>query len=110
MVYYGTYTSEKIVAHYAGQSDEMHYIELTKMADRPTFVVSCCCDEDWAYEFHLSNNAEYEMVKFCVMESMFECETMEELLCQLSEVFEDDFEDMLVEDEFCCNECRGQCN
>ena len=110
MVYYGTYTSEKIVANYAAQHDEMHFIELTKMAERPTFIVTCCCDEDWFYEFHLGSNAEYEMVKFCIMENMFECETMEELLSQLSEIFENEFEDMLIEDEFCCNECCRQRN
>lgn len=111
MVYYGTYTGEQIVFCYEDQPNEKHYIEMTKVADRPTFLVTCCCDEEWVYEFYLGNNSEYEMVKFCILENMFECETMEELLEVLSEEFEDEFGDMLViDDEFCCDECCDMLN
>lgn len=101
MVYGGTYTSETIVIKAEGQ---MQYIELMKSANEPTFSVSCGCDEDWGYEFIMEDNSSYERVKITIMETIFECESMEEVLSTLSEIFENGFADILID-----NGCNGDC-
>lgn len=104
MVYHGTCAVERIMVHPMNELGETHFIELVKAADEPVFYVTCCCDEDWFYEFYMSNNSDYERIKHNIMESVFECETMEELLKTLSEVFEDGFADILISEE-----CDGDC-
>lgn len=104
MVYYGTYTSERLIFHAAGNPNDAHYIMLTKSADTPTFFVTCCCDEEWGYELLMESNSDYERVKWNIMNLIFDCETMDELLEEISEVIEDGFEGLLV------NECDGCCN
>ena len=106
MVYNGTYTSEAIVFHAAGCSEEKHFIELVKHIDEPVFRVSCCCDPDWNYEFYMGNPSDYERVKFNIMEQIFEAESIEELLVVLAEMFEDGFADILIDDGCDCN---GSC-
>lgn len=111
MVYSGTGAAEFIVVRPMDELDKEYGIELVKMPDGPTFVVACDYDDDWGYEFFLENNSDYERVKFCIMEAIFECDTMYELLDVLSEVFEDGFEDILVEDD--CDatcDCVTGCN
>ena len=95
MVYHGTVVSEKIAFYPAGEPSKMHYIELAKSSNDPIFWVSCCY-EDWFYEFALESNSDYERVKFNIMEAIFECEDMDELLTCLSEVFEDGFANILT--------------
>lgn len=108
MVYNGTESSELIIFHEAGNSNNVHFIELNKPVDGPTFSVSCCCDRDWHYEFLLRSNSDYERIKYNIMETMFEVETVEELLDTLSETFEDGFSDILVEEDDDW-ECDGDC-
>lgn len=108
MVYQGTSVTETIAMRPMNALNETHFIELEKAANAPMFVVTCCCDEDWVYVFNTGENSDYERVKHNIMAAMFECDTMEELLETLSEVFEDGFEDILVQDE--CNGCCGQCD
>ena len=98
MVFNGVDNVEIINVHPMNDLNETHYISMVKKANEPVFYVTCCCNSDWYYEFYLENNSDYERVKFNVMEAIFECDTMEELLCYLSEVFEDGFSDILVED------------
>ena len=99
MVYYGTIVSEMIAVHPAGESSNLHYIKLTKSHDEPLFWVSCCCNEDWCYEFALESHSDYERVKFNIMEAMFECEDVDELLTCLGEIFEDGFADILIHEQ-----------
>lgn len=103
MKYCGTYATERIAISVPGD-EAMHFIEMTKSGSEPTFWVNCCCDENWSYEFVMEDNSSYERVKFNIMQSIFECDTMEELLDMLSEIFEDGFEDILVNDT-----CNGDC-
>lgn len=105
MVYHGTVVSEKIAFHPAGEPSKLHYIELTKSPNEPLFWVSCCCYEDWFYEFSLESHSDYERVKFNIMDAIFECEDMDELLTCLGEVFEDGFANILIEH---CDDC--ECN
>lgn len=111
MVYHGTDNVEIIRVNPMDNLKETHYISLTKSADSPTFYVTCCCDKEWGYEFYLENNADYERVKYNIMETMFECVTMEELMDTLSEVFEDGFRDIMVEDicDYDCESCEHYC-
>jgi hypothetical protein len=107
MVYKGTDNIEIIQVHPMDNLSETHFISLVKPANSPTFYVTCCCNEDWGYEFYLENNSDYERIKFNIMETIFEAETMNDLLETLSEVFEDGFSDIMVENCDCedCNCC-----
>ena len=108
MIYKGTYDVEIIEVTPMDDLSEAHYIQMQKSRDDATFSVTCCCDEDWCYEFEY-NKSDYERVKFNVMECIFECETMDELLDTLSEVFEDGFEPLdrdVVECDGDCENCE----
>lgn len=107
MIYHGTSTHEIIQFHTIGDCDMLHFIELSKSATKPTFYVTCCCDEDFIYEFYMENNSDYERVKMAILDSIFNCENVAELLEELSEIFEDGFEDILVED---CDGCDFDCD
>jgi hypothetical protein len=111
MVYHGTSTSETILFHPIGRPRQFYFLELTKAAAKPTFFVTSCCGNEWYYEFYMENNSDYERVKLAIMDAIFECEDMEELLDHLSEIFEDGFDDILVEDdnEYDC-ECDFNCD
>ena len=108
MVYYGTLVSEKILFHYAGDFEDMHYIEMGKSIDEPVFYVSCCCDPHWFYEFKMESNSDYERVKYCIMETIFECDEMDELLDVLGDRLNDGFYCLLNEHE--CDGCCEHCN
>ena len=103
MVYHGTYVVERIAVRLMSSLNETHFIDLVKDADAPVFYATCCCNEDWFYEFSMSNNSDYERIKHNIMETIFECDTMEELLNTLSEIFEDGFANILVKDECNCD-------
>ena len=104
MRYCGTCAIERIMVNPMNDLHEVHFIELEKAANEPMLYVTCCCAEDWVYIFSLEDPSDYERIKFNIMQTMFECETMEELLDGLSELFEDGFEELLIKDE-----CDGSC-
>lgn len=106
MVYHGSDLVEIIQVHSMDDLKTTHYINLVKPADTPTFYVTCCCDDTWMYEFYLNNNSDYERVKFNIMEAVFECGTMDELMATLSEVFEDGFSDIMIEEDCDCENCK----
>ena len=107
MVYTGTGMAEFINVNDNGN----HYsIEMAKMPNDNTFAVICDYDENWGYEFYMENNSDYEKVKFNIMEAIFECESMDELIKELSEVFEDGFADILVESNCSCGSNCEFCN
>ena len=110
MVYYGTDNVEIIQVRPMDDLDGIHFISLGKRANEPTFYVTCCCDENWGYEFYLENNSDYERVKFNIMEAIFECNTVEELMTALTDVFEDGFSDLMVENNGCdCESSNHVC-
>lgn len=109
MVYHGTDLVEVIQVHPMDDLGGTHCVNLVKSADNATFYVTCCCDEDWSYEFYMLNNSDYERIKFVIMEAIFNCDTMDELMETLSETFEDGFEDILVNSECCGECCCGEC-
>ena len=99
MTYCGTSVTETIMIHENGDPTACHYIEMSKSAVRPTFFVSCCCYDDWGYEFSMKNPSDYDRVKFNIMQSICESKDMDELLEMLSEIFEDGFSDILIQEE-----------
>ena len=110
MVYHGTSMSESILFHPIGNHNQVHFVEITKAATKPTFFVTCCCDEEWFYEFYMDNNSDYERVKMAIMEAIVDCDSVYDLMDELSEIFEDGFTDILVEDD--CDDdcgCDGDC-
>jgi hypothetical protein len=86
--------------------NEMHCIELYKADDEPVFYVTACCNDAWIWAFNMESMANYEMVKFAILDAMFECNSMHALLDELDEIFADNFADIVVEDE---DECGGCC-
>lgn len=107
MVYYGTDAVEYIVFHAAGESNDKHYIEMTKHADMPVFTVSYCCDPEWSYDFLMNGNSDYERVKYNIMTAIFNCEDVDALFVVLNEVFKDGFSDILIKADKC--NCDGSC-
>ena len=114
MVYFGTSNAELIYIHEVGNPDEVHSICLEKSAVESVFDVSYCCDPNWGYRFRMDNNSDYERVKMVVMECIFDCESTDELLDSLSEIFEDGFDELLVGNGYNCKhdnkcDCNGHC-
>lgn len=105
MVYQGTFTSETIMFHEAGERN-MYYIELTKAANESIFYITCHPYEDWGYAFYLTNNSDYERIKFNIMQAMFDCETIDDLIDTLNELFKDGFKEIMINTE---SECDGDC-
>lgn len=103
MMLCGFYTTEAIAIHPEDDLNETHFIYLEQSKENPTFSVSCCCDEDWEYTFVYSKS-DYERVKFSILNAIFECEDMEEIMDVLSETFEECCADILVD-----GECDGDC-
>lgn len=108
MVYNGTNKTEVIWFSPENDLEEVHYIELIKSDDEPVFYVTACCNEDWMWAFYMDGVSNYEMVKYTIIDTAFGCVSMGELLDNLDEIFADEFEDILVEDEDEC-ECDGSC-
>ena len=102
MMYRGSSFVELIAFCPNGEPENTHFIEMHK--GDGMFWVTYCCDADWCYEFYMYNQSDYERVKFNIMEAIFECEDTDELLNTLSEIFQDGFADILIEDE-----CDGDC-
>ena len=107
MVYYGTYTTERIAIHPIGEPECMCFIELTKLADVPVFAVSCSHSAQWYHEFYIDNNSDYERVKMAIMDVMFTAASISEVMDELTEIFKDGFDGILVKDDHVCK-C-GKC-
>jgi len=102
MMYRGSSFVEMVAFCPNGEMENTHYIEMRK--GDGMFTVGYCCDPEWNYAFYMDAQSDYERVKFNIMEQIFECESAEELLDTLSDIFEDGFSDILIE-----NECDGDC-
>ena len=112
MIFCGNGTMERLFVHSMDDINEQHYIDLTMSKDDASFLVSCCCDDEWFYEFEY-NKSDYERIKFNIMNAIFECDTMEELIDVLDDIFLDGFEELIIEcsaDDYCDCECCIDCN
>lgn len=116
MILCGFGNLERIMCHEGHNLEEQHWIDLAMDKDEPIFYVTCCCNEDWEWEFGYSKTM-YERIKNIIVDCIFECDTMEELMDVLDEIFEeivygddeeyeeDDGDD---DDDDCCGDC-GRC-
>jgi hypothetical protein len=108
MVFCGVYEEENLVVHPMDDLDSSHYISIIKAKEEPIFYVTCCCDEDWIWEFEYTRS-EYERIKYLIMDAICVCDTMDELMDTLTEDFES--YDMIFDndtEEYEC-ECDGDC-
>lgn len=86
MVFNGSANVEQFYFHPVGKHNEAHCVEMIINIDSPTFTVTCCCIDDWKWDFWYSKTS-YEQIRFNIMDAIFESENMEELLNYLNEVF-----------------------
>lgn len=108
MIYCQTINKEYIAVHPLDDINNTQYIELVKHGDAPIFSVWLDDGEfEWSWEFEMFNPSDYERVKYNIFEIMFECDTMLELAEALDDLFNDEFEDILIVDK--CDGCEG-CN
>lgn len=111
MLFCGNYEVERLIVHPDNNVDETHYIEIAKDKDAPIFSVTYCCDDEWVWEFMYSKT-NYEVVKYLIMASIVECNTIDELIDMLDEVFEVECEHMMFDGvEYECEcECCDCCS
>ena len=112
MVYYGTSKIEEI---YIGPEEcdlsDACCIEMIKDIDEPVFYVTTCCNTDWVWKFRLDGESNYEMIKHTIIDAIFECENIAELMDNLDGIFVEDFDDIVMyeeemHDELCCECCN----
>ena len=108
MILCGFGNLERIMIHEADDLDSQHYIDLVMSKDESTFAVTCCCYDEWFYEF-LYSKTDYERIKFNIVDSIFACDDMDELISVLDDIFQDGFEDIIIESSECL-ECCGDCD
>lgn len=110
MIFCGNVSSERLVVHPNDDPHSSHYIDITMEKNLPVFNVTCCCDEDWEWRFWYDKTS-YDIVKHLIMDCIIECDTMEDLIDALDEVFETECADILFwEDELEYDGCDGDCS
>lgn len=114
MIYCSTGNLERLFFHVNGNLEERHWVDMEMSNCGPTFAVTICCDEDWIWEFKY-DKTNYDLVKHMIMDCIFEAESVGELIDAMDEVFEECFDDIVVnvaelqEDEIEF-ECDGDCD
>jgi hypothetical protein len=86
-------------------------IDLIKAFDEPIFYVTTCTNTDWVWAFHMDGESNYEMVKHTIIDAIFECDDIIELMDYLDAVFEESFDDIVaweeeMYDDCCCENCN----
>lgn len=110
MVYHGTGIVEEIYMGPEGDLEGVCCIELIKAPDEPVFYVTTCCNTDWSWKFYMDGESNYEMIKHTIIDAIFECNDIIELMDYLDAVFEENFDDIVVYEEVCDNLCCENCN
>lgn len=113
MIFCGNVTCERLVVHPNDKPHSSHWIEITMEKNLPVFSVTCCCDSEWEWKFWY-DKTNYDVVKHLIMDCIIECDTMDDLIDALDEVFDEFCGDMLFdeseleyEEDEC--ECDGNC-
>ena len=100
MIYRGTYQQETIMVSPEDCTQSYQFIDLTKDAADNILTVRLDTGlDECEWSFYLDEPSDYERIKFNIMQSVFETENMEKLAETLDEIFNDGFEDILIEDE-----------
>lgn len=110
MVYHGTNKTETIYISLEDDLEHVCGIELIKAYDEPVFYVTTCCNTDWVWKFSMDGESNYEMVKHTIIDAVFECDDIVELMDYLDAIFEEDFDDIVVYEEVCDECCCENCN
>ena len=110
MVYCGTGITETIFIGSEEDLDNACCMDLIKAYDEPVFYVTTCCNTDWVWKFYMDGESNYEMVKHTIIDAIFECDNIIDLMDYLDAVFEEDFDDIVVyeevHDDCCCENCN----
>ena len=104
MIYYGSNETENIVV--LDEVGDSHCISITMDEHEPVFSVTCSCNLDWNWKFWYSKS-NYEIIKFLIMDCIAENETNEDLFDAIDEVFEEDCEDILFDNDECDGDCEN---
>lgn len=108
MIYCQTDNKECIAIHPLDNVDNTQWVEIIKYGDIPMFAVYVDDgEEEWFWEFEMTNPSDYERVKMSIFDAIFGCDTMSELTEALNDIFGEDFGDILIVDE--CDGCTGCC-
>ena len=111
MIYRQTINVERIALSPLDNVDLVQFVDLVKFGDAATFAVSIANKEDdWYWEFDMSEPSDYERVKMNLYDAIFECDTVEEFGEALDALFEDGFDEILIycnrDEEEDCEECE----
>ena len=98
MMYRGSEYFEKIYLCPEGRPTNIHYIELVRCKNM--LVVETCCTPGWSYSFISDDTSDFERIRFNIMDQIFKCKGLDELLNRLGIIFEDGFADILIEDDY----------
>lgn len=107
MIFCGIGNLERFFFHEKDCLEERHWIDVAMSEDEPTFAVTNCCDDEWIWEFFY-DKTNYELIKCAIMDCIMGCDTMDELIEALDEVFECEFSDIVVCDECYCQGCEEE--
>ena len=108
MMYCGTGSFERILFH-DNDLEGTHWIDITMHKDDAVFAVTCCCDDSWEWEFYYGKS-DYDLVKFTIMNAIYDCDDVDELLDALDEIFAEEFGDIAIDEDECeCDGCCGGC-
>lgn len=108
MIYCQTINKECIAVHPLDDINNTLYVEMVKYGSEPKFAV-LVEDYDWIWEFDMTCPTDYEKVKMSIFDAIFVCDTTDELVDALGAIFENDFEDILIDDECDCCGCCDDC-
>ena len=102
---------ERFYVHPSNNPHERHWVDVSMRGDAPTFAVTSCCDDEWIWEFWY-DKTNYDLVKHVVMDCIFECDDMDELIDAMDETFAEYFYEIVVDEDLQEDEiqCDGDCD
>lgn len=106
MIICGNISTETIVVHPMDDLNSSHYIDITMGKNAPVFSVSCCCDDEWEWDFWY-NKTNYDIVKYLIMDCIIGCDTIDELIDALDEAFDENCSDIVFDEDE--HECDSDC-
>lgn len=110
MFYKGTNVMESIHAAPEYDTENEYCINMIKVTDGNVFYVTTDYDDDWYWAFYLDGVGNYEMVKHAIMDVIFDCNDIDDLIDALDCVFADTFDTIVAEFECECGDCCENCN
>ena len=104
MIYRQTINVERIVLSPLDNPNSRQFLEFVKHGDEPKFAVFMKDSEgEWFWEFDMSEPSDYERVKMNTYDAIFGCDTMDELGEALDAIYEEGFEEILIDGDDDCD-------